>query len=99
MVSPYTRRPPPRVHIGQKPGSYPDTGRSARCTARPAQSPPMEPPATAILSGPSAPGMAGRLAQLGFHQVRADRAGEERDAIDEHGRNARHTKAHGALQL
>jgi hypothetical protein len=72
--------------------------------ARPAEgepcaSPPMEPPATMILSGFSAPDMAGCLAQLGFHQFRAERAGEERDAIDEHGRNGRHMKADGALQL
>jgi hypothetical protein len=49
----------------------------------------MEPPATTILSGPSAPDdMVGRLAQLGFHQVRGDGAGKEADAIDKHGRNA-----------
>ena len=73
--------------------------RKATINASPAQSPPMEPPATAILSGLSAPAMTGHLAQLGFHQVRADRAGEERNAIDKHGRNARHVKVHGALNF
>jgi hypothetical protein len=60
----------------------------------------MEPPATAILSGRSAPDMAGRPLQLGLLQVRAGGAGEEGDATDEHSRNARHTQdfAHAALR-
>ena len=53
----------------------------------------MEPPATAILSGPSAPDMAARLAQLGFHQAEADGAVEKADGIDKQGRNARHTQS------
>src|ERR1700724_959546 len=91
--------PAPRVSIGPETRSYTFTSKPAPCTASPAQSPPMEPPATAILSGPSAPDIAARLARLGFHQVPADGAGEEADAIDKHGRNARHTQnfAHAAL--
>jgi hypothetical protein len=43
--------------------------------------------------------MATRLAQLGLNQVSADGAGEKAEAIDKHGRNARHTQnfAHAAL--
>ena len=48
----------------------------------------MEPPATAIRRDTSDPGMTGRAAEMGFHEFGPDRPREQRDAVDEHSRDA-----------